>query len=148
MILKNYTSGVAIDKTISRIESLLAKAGANAIGKNYDSGKLSSITFQMEMNGNDFLIRLPSNPAAVYAAMRKQIIKPRDGTLEKLQDQAERTAWKIQQEWLEIELTQIQLNQKEPLQVFLAYVWDGQQTYYAALKESKFKALLPEKSST
>jgi hypothetical protein len=144
MNIKNYTSGVAVDKTISRIECLLAQAGAKAIGKNYEGGKLSSLTFQMEINGHDVLIRLPAKPEAVYEALRKEIKKPHRGTLERLKKQSERTAWKIQQEWLEIELTNIQLNQKEKLEVFLSYVWDGRQTYYAALKESKFKALLTE----
>lgn len=147
MKIKNYTSEVAVSKTISRIEEILAAAGAKAIGKNYEAGKLASITFQMEMNGRDLLIRLPANPQAVYESLRKECKRPHTGTLERLREQSERTAWKIQQDWLEIELTQMQLNQKEPLQVFLPYVWDGERTYYQALKESKFKALLPEHSS-
>jgi len=142
MTIKNYTSGVPVDRTIARIEQLLADAGAKAIGKNYESGKLHSLTFQIEINGRDVLVRLPAKPQQVYEAMRKEISRPRRGTLEKLQDQAMRTAWKIQQEWLEIELTNIKLNQKEPLEVFLPFVWDGRQTYYTALKETKFKALL------
>lgn len=151
MKLKNYTSGVPIERTISRIEKLLADAGAKAIGKNYTAGKLESITFQMEMSGQDFLIRLPANPKAVYNALLKDASPPvtkrypRESTIDKIRIQSDRTAWKIQQDWLEIELTQIRLNQKEMLQVFLSYVWDGNQTYYAALKDKKFTALLPEK---
>jgi len=66
--------------------------------------------------------------------------------LDRIREQSERTAWKIQQEWLEIELTKIKLNQAEPLQVFLSYVWDGNQTYYAALKDKSFRGLLLENS--
>ena len=143
--LKNYTSRVPVSRTVARIEELLAAAGAKAIGKNYVAGCLSSVTFQIEINGSDVLVRLPANPSAVYDAMRKEVKRPHNGTLERLKDQSDRTAWKIQQDWLEVELTKIRLNQTEPLQAFLAYVWDGNQTYFDALKESKFKGLLPEK---
>jgi hypothetical protein len=143
--LKNYTSGVAVDRTVARIETLLAAFGAKAIGKNYESGKLSSLTFQIEINGRDVLIRLPANPQAVYDALRKEVKRPHNGTLDRLREQSERTAWRVQQEWLEIELTKIGLNQTEPLQAFLSYVWDGTQTYFERLNESKFKGLLPEK---
>lgn len=145
MFLKNYTSSVPIDRTVARIETLLADFGAKAIGKNYENARLVSLTFQLEINGRDVLIRLPANPQAVYDALRKECKRPRAGTLQKLKDQSDRTAWRIQQEWLEIELTKISLNQAEPLQAFLSYIWDGKQTYYTALKESKFKGLIPEK---
>lgn len=143
--LKNYTSGVAVDRTVARIETLLAEFGAKAIGKNYEAGKLTALTFQIEINGRDVLIRLPANPQAVYDALRKEVKRPHNGTLDRLREQSERTAWRVQQEWLEIELTKIGLNQAEPLQAFLSYVWDGTQTYFERLNESKFKGLLPEK---
>jgi len=145
MFLKNHTSSVPVERTLARIESLLAEFGAKAIGKNYDQGRLTSLTFQLEINGRDVLIRLPSNPQAVYEAMRKECKRPRAGTLENLKAQSDRTAWRIQQEWLEIELTKIGLNQTEPLQAFLSYVWDGERTYFDALKVQSFRGLLPEK---
>lgn len=145
MFLKNYTSSVPIERTVARIETLLAEFGAKAIGKNYEAGRLTSLMFQLEINGRDILIRLPANPQAVYEAMRKKCKRPRSGTLEKLKEQSDRTAWRIQQEWLEIELTRIGLNQIEPLQPFLSYIWDGKQTYFESLKERSFKGLLPEK---
>jgi hypothetical protein len=40
----------------------------------------------------------------------------------------------------------IKLKQAEFLQVFMAYIWDGQQTYYEFIKGNKFKAL-PESTS-
>lgn len=143
-MIKNYTSGVAVSRTISRIEEILAEAGAKAIGKNYEAGKISSITFQIEMDGRDHLVRLPANPEAVYKCLIKDTKRPTESTYKRLSEQAERTAWKIQQDWLEIELTCIRLAQKDPLEVFLAYIWNGNQTFYTALKESKFKALLTD----
>ena len=147
-MLKNYTSNVPVSRTISRIEEILAESGAKAIGKNYEGGKVANITFQYCIDGRDVLIRLPADPNAVYEALRKECLRPRKDTLARLREQSERTAWKIQQDWLEIELTNMKLHQKEPLQVFLAYIFDGQQTYYHRLKENKFCALLPERAGT
>ena len=144
MNIKNYTSKVPVSQTISRIEQILADFGAKAIGKNYEGGKVSSITFQLAMNGKDFLVRLPADPEAVYRSLRAEVKKPHNGTLERLQQQCDRTAWKIQQDWLEVELSLVRLNQKEPLQAFLAYVWDGKRTYFHHLKERGFKAMIPE----
>lgn len=143
MFLKNYTSNVPVSKTISRIEELLSQNGAKAIGKNYENGKLTAITFQMTSGQTDFLVRLPANPDAVYEIMQEQCRRPRAGTYEKIREQAERTAWKIQQDWLEIELTQIQLRQKELLQVFMPYVWLGNQTFFQMVKSTGYRALLP-----
>lgn len=150
MKLKNYTSGVPVERTVARIEQILAEFGAKAIGKNYEAGKLVSLTFQLEINQRDVLIRLPANPKAVYDAMLKDVAPPvtkrypRESTIQKIAQQSDRTAWKIQQEWLEIELTKIKLGQTAPLQAFLSYVWDGRQTYYDCLEHGGFKGLLLE----
>jgi len=140
-MLKNYTSTVPVSKTISRIEEILAEFGAKAIGKNYEQGKVASITFQISMHGRDHLVRLPAKPNAVYEALRSEIKRPHNGTLDRLKNQSERTAWKIQQDWLEIELTNVRLNQKKRLEVFLSYLWDGQQTYFELWESRGFKAL-------
>lgn len=145
MRIKNYTCGVPVARTVSRIEELLAEAGATAIGKNYANARLESITFQIAMNGKEHLVRLPARPEAVFDALWAEVARPKKGTREKLREQAARTAWKIQQEWLEIELTNLHLGQKETMEVFLPYIWDGQQTYYEFLKGANFKAL-PEKT--
>ena len=143
--LKNYTSGVPVSRTVSRIEEILMEVGAKAIGKNIENGKLASITFQMTMDGRDHLVRLPAKPEEVYQALKEEVRRPHAGTLERIREQSERTAWKLQQDWLEVELSLIKLNQKKPLEAFLSYIWDGQQTYFAHLEASKFK-MLPEKT--
>ena len=144
MRVKNYTSGVPVDRTISRIEVALAAAGASGIMKDYSDGKLASLTFKIELpDTREIAIRLPANHEAVYNALRSEISRPRPGTLEKLHEQALRTSWKLMQDWIEVQLSLIKMQQVDVLQVFLPYVWDGKRTYYMALKDSKYKALLP-----
>jgi hypothetical protein len=147
MNLKNYTSTVPVDRTISRVEQALAEAGASGIVKDYQGGRLVALSFRVELpNGTPVTVRLPANHEAVYATLRSEIKRPRRGTLEKLQEQALRTSWKLMQDWVEVQLSLIRMQQVEFLQVFLPYVWNGRQTYYAALKEQNYRALLPERT--
>lgn len=62
-------------------------------------------------------------------------------------EQAERTAWKLVQDWVEVQLSMIQMKQADFVQVFLPYVWDGRETLYQRIKSTGYRALLPETSS-
>lgn len=144
MNLKNYTSSVPAERTIARIETLLAEAGASDIGKNYRDGKLLAICFriQIEESGRHVTIRLPANVDTVYEMLKKEVRRPRPGTLENLRVQAARTAWKLMQDWVEVQMSLIRLQQAELLQVFMPYIWDGERSFYTAIKERKFAGFL------
>ncbi len=43
MKIKNYTSGVPVGNTVARIETILVKAGATGIVKDYEGGELKAI---------------------------------------------------------------------------------------------------------
>jgi hypothetical protein len=60
-------------------------------------------------------------------------------------EQASRTAWKIVQDWIEVQMSMIQMKQADTLQVFLPYVYDGKRTFYQVLQQNNFRGLLPEK---
>jgi hypothetical protein len=61
-------------------------------------------------------------------------------------EQAERTAWKIIQDWIEVQMSMIQMQQADFREVFLAYAWDGKRTFFDRVREGGFAGLLPEKS--
>jgi hypothetical protein len=142
-MIKNYTSGVPVDRTVAKIESTLVSGGASNIVKDYKDGTLDAICFMVVMpnTGERLAVRLPANVDAVYETLRSQVKKPRRGTFDKLKEQASRTAWKLMQDWVEIQMSLIQMHQTEFLQVFLPYVWNGKVTFYHQLKEQGFKQL-------
>jgi hypothetical protein len=141
-MIKNYTSTVPVERTVLRIEQALARSHVLGINKNYESGKLRAISFRVRTpKGGEITIRLPANEAAVFARMKSAVKRPRQNTFANLEEQAARTAWKLVQEWIEVQLSLIEMQQTDFLQVFLPYVWDGRRTYYEALRDRDFLAL-------
>lgn len=163
MFLKNYTSSVPVSQTIYRIEQVLIKCGVSGIMKEYlgTKGEVGAITFQIEAPSGKITIRLPADKCRALEALwldyadGEKLNDKRDAIIgwgsrkrkrkSDFADQAERTAWKIVQDWVEVQMSMIQMKQADTLQVFLPYVYDGKRTFYQAMVESGFKGMLPEK---
>lgn len=162
MFLKNYTSDVPVSETIHKIEKVLIKCGVSGIMKEYGMGaKVIAVTFQIKLeHANPWTIRLPANVQKAWDAlwlnyadgdklsadgMRLQYSSRKSKVKMDFREQAERTAWKIIQDWVEVQMSMIQMQQADFREVFLPYVWDGKQTLYQRLQDSEFKGLLPEK---
>ena len=162
MFLKNYTSEVPVRQTIHRIEQVLIKCGVSGIMKEYvgTEGEIAAITFQIAVASGRLTIRLPADKAKALEALwgdyvdgdklnekGDQVIAWASRKKKRRADfaeQAARTAWKIVQDWIEVQMSMIQMKQADTLQVFLPYVFDGKRTYYEALRETNFRGLLTE----
>lgn len=144
MKLKNYTSTTSVERSLEAIDTLLVQAGASHIARSYHDGKIGAILFQLNVNGQPFSFRLPSNPEAVFRVLMADIRKPQRGTEERVREQANRTSWAITREWVHVQLSMIQMQQAEALEVFLPYLYDGKNdsTFYSKLKEAGFKQLV------
>jgi hypothetical protein len=163
MFLRNYTSEVPVSQTIYRIEQVLIKCGVLGISKEYTGvkGEVSAIMFHIKDNGKDFTVRLPANKDQAQDALfinyadgsdlsadgQRVVSSHKKKRRSDFAQQAERTAWKIVQEWVEIQMSMIQMKQAESLEVFMPYVWDGESTVFQRVKGSGYRALLPEKAS-
>lgn len=163
MFLKNYTSNVPVSQTIYRIEQVLIRCGVVGIAKEYTgaNGEISAITFRVNDNGREFQVRLPADTGKALDALwldyaNGDKLTPDGKALQwpgqkrkRRQDfaeQSQRTAWKIIQDWIEVQMSMIQMRQAEPVEVFLPYVWDGRTTVFNRIKESGYRALLPERT--
>jgi len=166
MFLKNYTSEVPTHQTVYRIEQVLIRCGAAGISKEYanTAGEIAAVSFQIETPSGRVSIRLPVDKQAALDALwldyadgeklspdgqsihwnSRKKKKKSDFT-----DQAARTAWKIVQDWVEVQMSMIQLKQAEPLQVFMPYAISGTgETVYQRMIAGGFKALLPAPGET
>ena len=76
--------------------------------KEYEAGQVSGVSFAMpNPSGGKVGIRLPANFAGVYEVLRKQVKRPNPQTQQRLHDQSKRTAWKLMQDWVEVQLSLI-----------------------------------------
>jgi hypothetical protein len=162
--LKNYTSDVPVSETIHRIEKVLLRCGVSGIMKEYGlNQKVIAITFRIDTPAGRKMIRLPADEAKAHEALWLDYVdgdklndkgdavdswySRKKKTKKDFADQAARTAWKIVQDWVEVQMSMIQLKQADALQVFLPYLFDGTRTYYEALQQSNFAGLLRDKSA-
>lgn len=152
--LKNYTSNVPVERTLARIETRLAEAGVSGTSRHYGpDGKIDSFIFSIKLEDRSYDVRVPVNAQSCFDAMvathRKRHPRMRTTTQSGLHEQAYRTAWRLMEDWISVQLSFIVLRQADWRQVFLAYLWDAssQKTFYDVLQGSGFKAL-PERCST
>lgn len=159
MFLKNYTSDQPVSQTIYRIEQVLIKCGVSGIRKDYDgpAGNVVAVTFEIKIDGAEpWTIRLPANVQKAWDAlwlnyadgdklspdgMRLAYGTRKNKVKADFRDQAERTAWKIIQDWVEVQMSMIQMQQADFREVFLPYAWDGERTFFNRLKDSGFTQL-------
>lgn len=148
MNLKNYTSSVPVERSIMLIEKLLIDAGAVNINKAIDlqTKEITGIVFQIMVNNDPIVFKLPSKVDQCFKMMYKNISPRsahRDSVKQNVFEQAKRTAWKLLFDWVSIQVSMIQIQQVEMLEVFLPYAYDvrKEQTYFEKLKENNFKML-------
>lgn len=144
--MKNYTSSVPVEVTVMRIEKILAKNFATQIAKEYKDGEVYAMTFSVHnpTTGKDSRIRLPVQRKAIVAVLSNQYKrKISSATKARIEAQGNRTAWKLWQDWLEVQMSLVEMEQAEFVQIFLPYFWNGHQSYYELAREGGFK-MLPE----
>ena len=163
MFLKNYTSNVPVSETIHNIEKVLIRCGVSGITKEYGPtpGDIAAVTFHIQTDPNlpKFTIRLPVDKEKCLQALWLDYVagdKLNDkgdsinayGSRKKKRraefaQQAERTAWKIIQDWVEVQMSMIQTRQAEFTEVFMPYIFDGKETIYQRVKSGNLPLLLP-----
>lgn len=143
MNLKNYTSTVTAASSITRIEKFLVSAGASDISKKFKDGACIAITFRMVIDQTPIFFQLPAKVDACFKVLWGEVIHKHRANKDNYLEQAERTAWKLVHDWVEMQFTMIKLQQVEALQVFLPYVYDmsKDETFYDKVKSSNLKLL-------
>ncbi len=142
-MLKNYTSNVPANKSVMHIESLLALHGAKSVVKQYENQKLLAVSFFMQINNKLIPFRLPARIQQVEKTLKSVIKKPRKGTLERIAEQSERTAWKIISDWIDAQMALVELQQAEMAEIFMPYMWSEKlgQSFYQIAVEKGFNLL-------
>lgn len=161
-MVKNYTTSVPVNVTQGRIEGLMVGSGVSRIEKEYDQkGGCTGIKFAVEMvPGCPIFVSLPVREKECLTILWKEYVgtDKTDGlrvlynarkklTVGDFREQASRVAWRLMQDWLEVQFSMIKLGQAEFTQVFLPYiVTPSGRSFFDEIKATGFKALLPERT--
>lgn len=154
MFLKNYTSNVPVHQTISEIERILISCGVQGITKAYSpTGEVNAVIFHIEVGDSNMTVRLPADKDKCQDALWKAYdeahpkkFRSDRKTRDDFAQQAERTAWRLQLDWVAVQMSFIQMNQADFRQVFMAYLYDTKTktTVYDRVLAGGFKTLLLE----
>lgn len=142
MPILNYTTKIDSYTTITEIQQILAKGGANKMIVDNDvSGNPVALTFCINWNGMLTAFQLPCNFEGVLRAMRKSSKVPRSLCTE---EQALRVGWRIVKDWVEAQLAIVEAQLSSLPEVFLPYaVTKSGTTLYKHLDQDR-SLLLPD----
>lgn len=105
MALLNYTTTVAVEKTVGEIQRLLSRNGARSIQVDYDKdGEPIALAFQIETALGLRGYRLPANIEVVHKTLTQQWQR---GAVQRrfvTRDQAGRVGWRILKDWTEAQM--------------------------------------------
>lgn len=149
MNLKNYTSDIPASRTVANIESYLAQCGITGIMKQYRHGRVVALVFQAPDDNGSRTIKLPSDVEGTHEFLWEQYQgeakRPRRSKAD-FAEQAERTAWKVMDDWVRVQMTLIAVQKKSVTEVFLPYIMVSEtQTFFEKIKTTNYRALLPER---
>ena len=140
MPILNYTTSIAVEKTVGEIQAMLAGAGASAVMIEYDDERiLSSVAFKILYNGTPVSFRLPAQLDPIYV-----ILQSDDGVRRqfKTREQAARVAWRIIKDWVEAQIAIVEAEQVEMVEVFLPFAQNSTgETLFERLAGSNFALL-------
>jgi hypothetical protein len=103
--LLNYTTTVAVEKTLGEIQRTLTAGGARSILIEYDErGNPTGLAFSVTTSVAEEAYRLPANIDGVLRTLTRQhdrgLVQPRFVTRE----QAARVGWRILKDWIEAQM--------------------------------------------
>ncbi len=150
--IKNFSTTIAVEKTISEIEKILAQHGAQEIGKKYNgAGQPVFMAFTIKTEHGSMPIKLPANFERVLVKFQSQVD---EGKLQKkyydgewAEAQAARVAWRIIKDWLDAQLWLLDIGLAKVEEIFLPYFYNPitEKTMFEIISKGGFKQLaLPE----
>lgn len=150
MAIRNYTTQIDVNKTLMEIETILVKFGAKGILKEYQGSKINSLMFFLVKDNQKIPFKIPMSIEKSRTVIVKAVNEgklPRKYLQEPLRsDQAERVCWRIIKDWIDSQLSLLELNFAEATEILLPYAYDygEQKTLYQKFLENKGKYLALE----
>jgi len=144
--IKNFTTSIKIEKTISEIELILTRHGATHIFKMYSNdGVPIALAFKCLIKNDLISFKLPMEEQKVLQVFKNGV---HNGELPKRYwddlDQARRTGWRIIKDWISSQMALIEINIVKFEEIFLPYMYNENlgKTMFELLEEKDFRTQL------
>lgn len=141
--LKNYTTTISVEKTILKIEKILAKFGAQCIFKTYNTkGEPTGLAFQIKIDGQDKPLgfKLPMRNDKVLMVLKNQNLAKKYLT----DEQAKRTGWRIIKDWIDSQTAMMDVELVKLEELFLPFLYDEKtgMTFFETIEKKGFNLKL------
>ena len=139
MAILNYTTTIAAFQSAAEIECILVKHRAKSIMKNYDNERITGISFLIDNGTSQIPIRMPARTEDCLQVLKKQKQEnPRKRIID-TPEQAERVAWRILKDWVEVQMALLDMKMVQFEEIFMPYIEiNNGQTLYEKLEEQQF----------
>lgn len=138
----NYTTTIAVAKTVGEIQTMLGASGASAIMVRYADRRPVAVSFSLAGPHGDRAFTLPVDVAAMEKVLVQQRRAGQIPRRYSSPEQAERTAWRVVKDWLAAQLTLVEAQMASLDQVMLPYLHvDGDVTLYESYRLREQRAI-------
>lgn len=139
MAILNYTTTVDSFKTVSEIEYILMKHKAKSIMKNYEGESITGLSFLIDTGFQQIPVRLPVKVDECLKVLKKEKRENPRKQIKDTREQAERVAWRILKDWVEVQMALLDIEMVRFEEIFLPYIeTDNGKTIYERLEEKQF----------
>lgn len=150
MTIRNYTTQISTEKTIMEIEQILVKFGARGILKEYEGSKVSALMFYLIKDNQKIPFKIPMSIEKSRTVIKKAVEEKKLAYKylnEPLRsEQGERVTWRIIKDWIDSQLSLLEINFADAIEILLPYAYDSveNKTMYQKFIENKSKYIALE----
>lgn len=130
MPILNYTTQIAVEKTLSEITVNVATHGAQGVTIGYEKGIPVSIEFLIATTWGIRTYRLPANLDGVWRTMSKQYDEGKIPRKFVTREQAARVGWRIVKDWLAAQMAFVEAQMVRLEEIMLPYMLVEGRTLY------------------
>lgn len=116
MALKNTYAKLGAGRYLQDAQEALIKAGATSIQLGFDSGRVTSLTFAIDLQGNPIHFRLPVK----WQSFQNVLMNERNPRASD-DEYCYKVAWACTKDWIEAQMAFIESENATLAQVFLPY---------------------------
>ena len=154
MPIKNYTTTIDAEKSVSQLQDLLRKKGARRVLVDYDEkGRPEAVAFELELAQPEGVpLQLPFQIRARPEAMKRCLLADPGVPLRlRTLEQARRVAWRLVYNWIDVQLAFVEAGQAAMAELMLGFALSTRsdsegrpKTFYDVLLGAEGPRLLAE----